>query len=435
MNFQNVSEVFSSLGCLSIYSKELAPNDNSKNQVYVAGSFDVLNIFPIKEIITDSSGTRKVQTFKASLNFYWILDDGTITEAPKTQFILYPEYPEVRLSGFLSGCKNAPSELMSTRLVGRILLLGVNSDAKVFAYVAAPDSSIANWYRENKIAADVSVFQKHNLREDNSRLNLINKLTEIHLKGWTNSVRLNSDGNIVDCNAPQCGGYTLEAHLGIKPNGFAEPDFEGWEVKQFGVKDFYKLNSSVITLMTPEPTGGYYTDKGVDFFLHKYGYADKRGREDRINFGGIFKSGVLNNQTGLTMNVIGFDPLSCKITNASEGRIALVDKAGNDAASWSFSSLIKHWNRKHNQACYVPSRTRTQEIKQYSYGSNVLMGDGTDFFLFLNQLAQGNIYYDPAVKMENVSSNGKIKRRSQFRIKSSGLHGLYHRFESLSLIK
>jgi hypothetical protein len=53
---------------------------------------------------------------------------------------------------------------------------------------------------------------------------------------------------ILPCKSPQCGGYTLEAELGITPNGYSEPDFMGWEVKQFGVTKFENINSSIITL-------------------------------------------------------------------------------------------------------------------------------------------------------------------------------------------
>ncbi|WP_425294886.1 MvaI/BcnI family restriction endonuclease [Neomesorhizobium albiziae] len=44
----------------------------------------------------------------------------------------------------------------------------------------------------------------------------------------------------------------------MSPNGYAEPDFVGWEVKQYGVNNFtaYRAESPV-TLMTPEPTGGF----------------------------------------------------------------------------------------------------------------------------------------------------------------------------------
>lgn len=234
------------------------------------------------------------------------------------------------------------------------------------------------------------------------------------------------------CVSSNCGGYTLEAELGITPNGYSEPDFLGWEVKQFGVTNFERINSSVITLMTPEPTDGIYKTQGTETFLHTYGYADKTGREDRINFGGVHKAGVRHASTNLEMQLIGFDQESGKIRN-SNGRIALVDLAGNEAASWSFSSMLLHWNRKHNQACYVPSLSETIGERKYKYGNKIILGIGTDFQLFLKQMAIGNIYYDPGIKMENVSKNPKIKKRSQFRIKSQHLNNLYRDSELVKL--
>lgn len=59
------------------------------------------------------------------------------------------------------------------------------------------------------------------------------------------------------------------------------------------------------------------------------------------------------------------------------------------------------------------------------FGNEVILGTDTDFQLFLTQMAQGNIVYDPGIKMENVSTKPKIKRRSQFRIKSKYLPELY----------
>ena len=43
--------------------------------------------------------------------------------------------------------------------------------------------------------------------------------------------------------------------------------------------------------MTPEPTGGHYKIHGVESFIRKFGYPDKMGREDRLNFGGVHKVG------------------------------------------------------------------------------------------------------------------------------------------------
>lgn len=245
-----------------------------------------------------------------------------------------------------------------------------------------------------------------------------------HQLDWITSKRLDRNGNVLPCLSPNCGGYTLEAELGITPNGYSEPDFLGWEVKQFGVSNFERIGSSVITLMTPEPTDGIYKTKGTEEFLLKYGYADKTGREDRINFGGVHKAAIRHNSTNLEMQLIGFDTESGKIRN-SNGRIALVDTNGNEAAAWSFASMLLHWNRKHNQACYVPSLSDTAEKRKYKYGDKVILGTGTDFQFFLKQMAVGNIYYDPGIKMENVSTKPKIKKRSQFRIKSQHLRNLY----------
>ncbi len=89
----------------------------------------------------------------------------------------------------------------------------------------------------------------------NSRQKLIEELRRnFHEQGWIRSKRLNAQGEIISCEAPQCGGYTLEAELGIIPNGRAEPDFLDWEIKNFSVTNFEKFKSKIITLMTPEPT-------------------------------------------------------------------------------------------------------------------------------------------------------------------------------------
>jgi len=206
----------------------------------------------------------------------------------------------------------------------------------------------------------------------------------------------------------------------------------GWEIKQFGVTNFEKINSAIITLMTPEPTDGIYKTEGAEYFIRKYGYADKTGRENRMNFGGIHKAGFRHQLTNIEMQLIGFDSESGKIRNTN-GRIALVDNKNIEAASWSFSSMLLHWNRKHNQACYVPSLSDTAGERKYKYGNKIILGTGTDFQLFLRQMAVGNIYYDPGIKMENVSTKPKIKKRSQFRIKSQHLGSLYKVSEIVTL--
>ena len=99
MNLKNLKSLFADNGCNKIYIKILSPNDNSKNQVYFGGSFEILNILPISEIKTEEAGDWNKERFKATLNFSWISDEGNIYPAPNSQLILYPKYPEVRFSG------------------------------------------------------------------------------------------------------------------------------------------------------------------------------------------------------------------------------------------------------------------------------------------------------------------------------------------------
>ena len=435
MNLTNLKSLFVDNGCTKIYVKKLAANDNSKNQVYFGGNFEILNILPISEIRNEAAGDWNKERFKASINFAWIDDDGLVFPAPNSQLILYPKYPEVRFSGFLKGCEKAPSNLMAQRLADRLLFFSVAKEGIILGYVADPNSEIATEFSSLDLVFEHGVFKIIELPQiENNRKRLIDELYRIHTLGWIKSKRLDRLGNILPCDAPNCGGYTLEAELGITPNGYSEPDFLGWEVKQFGVSNFNKISSKVITLMTPNPNGGSYTEKGVNEFVTRYGYLDKKGREDRINFGGVHKVGNQHHLTNLRLELIGFDENTGKI-RSTDGKIALIDIDDNEAASWSFSSMLLHWNRKHNQACYVPSLVEKIDRK-YKYGNKIILGTGTDFQLFLGQIAEGNIYYDPGIKIENASTNKpNIKERSQFRIKSEHLPQLYKTNEIIDVVE
>lgn len=399
----------------------------------MGGSFEVLNILPITEIISESPGDWKRERFKAKIDFSWVDDNGNLHPAPHAQLILYPKYPEVRFSGFLNVCPKAPSGLMATRIPDRLFFFGVTETGKIIGYVAAPDSGIAREIEGMPFLKENGIFRTFDLNPNiDTREELIHTLYQIHQKQWISSKRLDSDGNILPCNAPNCGGYTLEAELGITPNGYAEPDYLGWEIKQFGVASFDNISNKVITLMTPEPTHGIYVEEGAEAFIRKYGYKDTLGREDRMNFGGIHKFGLIHPRTNLNLVLQGFDPETGKILSA-DGKIALIDKNDREAASWSFSSLMKHWNRKHNQACYIPSISSLRGTPCYMYGDKVIMGENTDFQLFLKQMAAGHVYYDPGIKMEHCSTQPRIKKRSQFRIKSANINGLYKKTELVTL--
>ncbi len=384
-----------------------------------------MNILPISSIETVPAGNWRKERFKAYINFSWITENGLISKAPHAKLILYPKYPEVRFSGFLKGSREAPSFLMNQRLPNRVLFISINIQGEILGYVSHPESQIAKEFDEEKELEKHGVFHVINISQrKDSKYVLLQQLKRIHQLDWITAKRLDKHGNIVPCKSSNCGGYTLEAELGITPNGYSKPDFLGWEIKQFRVNKLNKLGSSIITLMTPEPTGGIYQKYGVEYFVRKYGYIDRMGRPDRMNFGGIHRYGIENKSTKLKLQLIGFDVDNGKIRN-SDGRIVLIDKKDEEVASWSFSSLLLHWNRKHNKACYVPCLMKTNGIKKYKYGNKVILCTGTDFQLFLSQITRGNIYYDPGIKLENLSDKPKVKRRNQFRIKSLYIPDIY----------
>lgn len=426
-------------GVNRIYAKELAPNDNAKNQLYFRGSLEALTLLPIGEIRSDISPKGRPIP-KAALNYWWILGDGSLQRAPNAQLILYPQYPEVRLSGMLRGAPNSPSELLSQRMVGRVLLLGITPDGRILSWACSGESKIGRQYQSLGVLERIGVFTKVPLTAEVQlelpKARLQRSLASIHRKDWINSCGLRADGSRVPCLGTKCVGDTLEAELGIPRNSDSKPDFDGWEVKAGLVDNYAKLaTSKAVTLMTPEPNGGFYVTEGVKAFVRRFGYVDRLGREDRMNFGGVFRVGARHPLTGLTMQLDGFDLASGKIVDP-DGSLQLTDDGGVVAASWSFAKLMKHWNGKHAQAVYVPAEGRIEPNRAYRYGPKVRMGEGTDFLLLVRALGSGAAYYDPAIKLEKESTAApEPKKRSQFRIKSSDLAVLYHRLDVVDLLE
>lgn len=429
----------SGAGATRLFVKKLSPNDNSKNQIYLGGNFEALNTLPYKDVYVDSNkeGSKR-DRFKADLFLGWIGGNGYVSEAPDAQLILYPKYPEVRMSGFLKGCEFAPRELMTSRDEGRLLFLGIRNDGMIIGHVTGPSNPVRKQFEEQKNLEAVGVFFKIPLEKVkvlDTRGQLVKVLREIHEKGWLDAVRMTSNKSIIPYTGQNSGGYTLETHLGISPNGYAEPDYHGWEIKQHGVESFDKaLPKKPITLFTPEPTAGVYKEKGFDYFIRKYGYPDKNGVEDRLNFGGIHRFGTVTAITGLEMTMPGYDPKTGKIVDA-DGGIALIDSKGACAAMWKFTDMMKHWNRKHAQVAYIPSLSRKEPNSQYWYGNKVILATGTDFLKLLKAVAAGVVYYDPACKIVGASTTKpEKKRRSQFRIKATDLDSLYDELEITDLM-
>ncbi len=418
---------FATLGAIKAFCKPLAENDNSKQQIYLGGNLDAVQMFPLREVEADSKG--KDSTYKAKLEFYWVTPDS-IECAKGAQLILYPQYPEVRLSGFLRGCKNAPNEMLrpipkaqrqhNNGMDGRVLVFGITASGKTLACLAPAGSNLSReiLYRTTKNEfAQESVFFNLPLFGRNSKSILLEKLAGIRRQGWHSSIRLNKKGEIQAYNARNGGGYTLEALLGVIPNGRAEPDYLGWEIKAH--------SSSRITLMTPEPTGGFYGERGAKTFVYRFGAPSGN---DTMYFTGTHRAGSRNEKTGLSLVVRGFNASRALIEDVN-GTVELQTDNGDCAAAWTFADLMISWNRKHAHAAYISYESEKILAPAYRYLSPALLGEGTDFNRYLNALTNGLIVLDPGSKIMNASSErSRVQPRSQFRTSVRHLATLYEKF-------
>jgi len=423
-------------GAIETLYKILPKNANSKNQVYLASDLSQLGKIPSGEITAHTSISQKKggeeAVFRAALELYWLGPNGLPFLAPDAKLIFYPQYPEVRFSGFLQGCKDAPSTLLVKEKRGReadrILVLGLGNGTKIFALTLPPESPAAKEIRATEphdAYGALNILPMPGQEVGNGFLELMRELCGIHRRMWVPSTRLDPNGRLVSCNASNCNGNTLESLLGIRSNGFSQPDFKGWEVKARQVPNADKPGSSVVTLFTPEPTSGVYTDAGAAEFVRRYGYPDLQGRGDRINFGGIHRAQKSAHvRTGLRLVLDGFDTETGKYL--SNGAIQLLDGKDNVAAAWSFAKLLDHWKVKHAHAAFIPAQQRVEPERQYRYGRSILLGEGAEFGLLLNAVNEGKVYYDPGIKLEDAStSKPKTKKRSQFRVVSKDLPALY----------
>ncbi|MCU8092598.1 MvaI/BcnI family restriction endonuclease [Shewanella sp. SM20] len=436
-SFKAISEQMRKLGASRIFFKSLANNDNTKQQIYLGSEFDVIRSIPSGEIYADGI-SKKGPIFKAPLDFYWMDEDGNTDRAPNSQIILYPKYPEIRMSGFLAGTNRkldiTPRHLMQPPTLEeraermgmhRYLVLGVNKTT-IWAYCTSWEDELALELKQlvvdSKAKLVASVFYESVAVGKTSEEKLLDKLRAIYEGGPIESCRLQADGTKIPYKAQNGGGYTLEAQFNITPNGCADPDFMDWELKSH--------SGSVVTLMTPEPNTGIYIEHGLKTFLDCYA---TRKQEERLDFASRHDVNKENSKTNLTMKMEGYDSKSGKITDP-DGGLMLRDKDGKLAAGWSFDKVIDHWKRKHSNTCYVTyTANKDNELPHYSYGPQVTLGQGTSLEHFLKSLYNCAIYYDPGINMKLESGKWKPKKRSQFRVKWKDINQLYRSLRELDL--
>jgi hypothetical protein len=429
-------------GVRQVQVKYLSRNHNSKNQIAGLGSdlSAMGHLYP-GPVTNHSAGSRKPKAgapiYRSFLPWVWFSEHG-LSPAPETKLIYYPQYPEIRLSGFLDGSPHAPNELLTANNVpgsrgqelGRILVFGPGEGRKVYAALVTADSPAAAFLERLRPAGGRMAQILLSDPQLSSKDLLFRELAQISRKEWIRSYRLRPDGSTEDCTGTNCHGVTLESELGITGNGRAAPDFLDWEVKAHIVAHLRSHLSSKITLLTPNPDSGTVKEKGTTWVTQTYGTHNVPA--GRFDLAGVHKAGVPNSKTGLEFGLHGFDPVSEKITG--DGFLYLRDPAAeDDVARWSFAKLLTHWQAKHAKTVFVPSVNNRLKPAKFSYGRHLYIGEGTSFLHFLKAVSDGVVALDPGLNTKLEAEVWKAHTRYQFRTSLTQASVLYRSFEKIHL--
>ena len=433
-----LKETMRQAGATRLFTKYLRRNNNSQQQFYISrGKWSNVLELPMGDPIYCPE--LKTPNYKASLKFAWIDTDGLLADAPEAQLILYPDYPEIRLGSLIERCANPPRDLLNQQVEGRILFLGIAPKNQIIGYIAARGSLIAEEYNAlGPIDGDGVLREISLLASGNDKQLLLSELKRIHMSGLIESKSLKPNNTIVPCTSSQCAGYTLEAELGLTRNSSKEPDFHGWEVKTHP-----DTKRKPITLFTPSPSSGHYTDMGIEGFVNAYGVAGKSKHPGRLRFTGgyrhnqTFTIGKLAdpNMRVITTHLEGYDPI--KNVMGINGTFSLKDGSGNLLCVWDYGKLLKAWKKKHSKAVYVPSQRYPMKgtPTHYRYSNVIRLGEGADPNKFFRAIYENYIYLDPVV-MTTPSVNGKIIKYSNFpfRIETSRLYRLYDMMTTVDVL-
>jgi hypothetical protein len=306
----------------------------------------------------------------------------------------------------------------------RHMIIGICED-HVLAYMSHWDDEISNEISSkinDKILLPVfSIFFEDQNDIFDSKKVLIDRLKEVFSLGFIPSQRLDRNGKIIQYNASNGAGLTLESFFNIIPNGKSEPDFIDWELKAH--------SSGPVTLMTPEPNSGLYLDDLL-IFMTQYATAKK---ENRMDFSSIHKVGIENTKTNLSLNLEGYDLEKEEIFDPNGG-LNLRNKNGDLLAGWSFEKLLNHWKRKHAKTCFVSYVSKKENLNNlYRYGPSVTLATGAELKKLFTSLAQAVIYYDPGINIKFDEGKQKTKKRNQFRIKWKDIGNLYTETEEINI--
>jgi hypothetical protein len=445
------------IGADKAIMKVLPKNANDKNQIYFSSNFSSLyNNFDLT--ISERGASTSLTKGKSAPGSYipeavfkqfaWTKRDGAQIKAKNVKVIVYTQYPEARLSGFVTVQNTMPQSLsiaytkqypemkrllVLARLPGGacIGLVYIDLTNQLLAEVATlPGLEGSKVCKE--LIIDLGLSEK-----------LFAKLAALASRPMK-GCRLDVFGNTLPFTGTQVCGYTLEHALGIVPNSDKDGDIDGIELKTH--------TQVKVTLFTPEPDFGMYTE-GFEAFMRKYGYES----EGDWRLTGIHRANERCAKSGLTLKVrelrqqasgeiipFPYDPVTPLTSKMGSVDVVLEDDTGFVAAGWSLERLMNNWGVKHNEVIYISaSKTdnpNTEEVEQgfqyqVTFAPKVIWCRETSAEHLLRAISNGVIFLDPAPKFVPGDPK-KNKRRAQWRVNdiTKAIASLYEYVEVRALI-
>lgn len=414
---------FKELGCTQVFIKKLSTKqDNEKNQIYLGTKLEIFSVLP--GLVTIGASSESAEKRKSALgepklerdlDFYWITQ-STEARAPNAKIINYFQYPEIRLSGFLSNCEDAPASLRRSRQAEfgtRVLILGYAGE-KVFALVltSAENGDLGSlidapvWLNQ-KLLRTVTLDQESPTVIDPTLL--IDELKKIAGQEQKSQSLGKRDAKPKPWRGTQGAGYTLEALLGVRRNGNAAPDKYGFEIKS--------TLSSPITLITTEPDGGVRNSAGLKSFLARFGWVGAKD-DGSIRFNGKHSPDFSTQKSSLELKVSNWDEKENIPNGVNPPVLELRDKKTKTlAASWSFDKIGGTWAIKHAGAFYVEATAVNNDSKKYPshyiFGPRFYVCSGTSSLKLFQAIADGTVYLDSGDRLDAL---GNAKSRTQWRM-------------------
>jgi hypothetical protein len=460
------------LGATKALLKFLPKNANDKNQVYFSSDFGVLyNNFELKlaergaSTSTTKNASRPGSYIPEAVfaDFAWAKPSLELVRAKNVKAIIYTQYPEARLSGFLTVENTMPESLSvsftkANPTTKRLLVLAATPSGGCIGLVYIGFSSrleqeiaLLPGLEGSKVCKLLTVRQNYSEQLFAQLARIVSR----PMKGC----RLDSSGATIPFTGTQVCGYTLEHALGLASNSGKDGDIYGIELKTH--------TQPKVTLFTPEPDFGLYATH-FETFMCRYGYEAKPG-EWRVT--GVHRAAKRCTSSKLTLKVreyrvdpatIGagkkvdwirdedgervpfpYDASTSLTAKLDAVEVVLEDDEGNVAAGWTLERLMNNWGVKHNEAVYIiatKSDTSDPEMLAKGYRFDITFSPrvtwcrGTSAERLLSAIDSGVIFLDPAPKFIE-GDTGKNKRRSQWRVNDidAAIHSLYDRVEQRDL--